>query len=66
MQQQVLEVQGAWNYLDAMPVTLSGSENRSPYATDGDYFTKPSREDVIEAVYRIMHERAPSRFPSLR
>ena len=62
---QVLEAQGAWSLLDAMPVTLCGSENRSPYATDGDYFTKPSREDVIEAVYHIMHERVPSRFPSI-
>ena len=65
MQHQVLQVQGAWPYLDAMPVTLTGAENRTPFGTDGDYFIKPSREDVIEAVYAVMREREPARFPSL-
>lgn len=66
MMQQVIEGQGAWEWLDSAPRTISAKDNRSAYATDGEYFTKPNREDVIEAVYSIMTERKPAEFPPLQ
>jgi 2-oxoisovalerate dehydrogenase E1 component len=63
MLQQVLEGQKAYEYLDAQPRTLSAKPHRSPYGSDGDYFTKPSSEDVFEAVYSMLSERDPTRFP---
>lgn len=63
MLQQVLEVQEGWGYLDAPPRTLTAAESRPPYATDGDYFVKPSREDIVRTAYDIMRERQPNDFP---
>lgn len=63
MMQQVLEEQGAYDYLDAKPRTLTAKAHRSPYGSDGDYFTKPSAEDVLECIYAILEERDPDRFP---
>ena len=56
-----------WNYnfLDSAPQTLPAKEHRPPYGKDGDYFTKPSSEDVFERVYTIMHEVNPTEYPSL-
>lgn len=65
MLQQVLEVQGAYDHLDSKPVTLCAADNRPAYAADGDYFTKPGHEDVVEAVYGIMRERRPAAFPPI-
>jgi pyruvate/2-oxoglutarate/acetoin dehydrogenase E1 component len=65
MLQQILELQKGYDYLDAQPRTLSAREHRSPYGSDGDYFTKPSVEDVVETLYEMMRERDPSRFPDL-
>ncbi len=62
MMQEILEKQGGWNYLDSAPVTLTGKEHRPAYTTDGDYFSKPSAEDVFDAVYGMMKEAVPSRF----
>ena len=62
---QVVRQQGAFMLLDAPPVVLSGGETRPAYGGDGDYFTKPSAEDVILAVHRVMEERSPARFPPL-
>ena len=39
--------------------------NSTPYGADGDYFTKPSSEDVFEKVYAMMNEVNPTKFPSL-
>ncbi len=63
MLQQVLEVQGGYDWLDAAPRTLTGKEHRPSYGSDGDYFSKPNRESVFEAVYEIMHEADPEGFP---
>jgi pyruvate/2-oxoglutarate/acetoin dehydrogenase E1 component/TPP-dependent pyruvate/acetoin dehydrogenase alpha subunit len=63
MMEQVLERQGGFDQLDAPPRTLAAQEHRTPYGTDGDYFTKPNRENVFEAVYELMHETAPERWP---
>lgn len=60
------EVQDAYRHLDSKPQTLSAKQHRPSYGTDGDYFSKPSVEDVYEKVYEIMHEANPSKFPKLR
>jgi pyruvate/2-oxoglutarate/acetoin dehydrogenase E1 component len=65
MLQQVLDNQGVYPYLDAAPQTLAAQAHRPAYSTDGDYFSKPSVEDVVEKVYQIMHESNPKKFPAL-
>jgi pyruvate/2-oxoglutarate/acetoin dehydrogenase E1 component len=63
---QVLNVQNAYEFLDSAPRTLAAKAHRPAYGTDGDYFTKPSTEDIFEAVYAVMHEANPKDFPKLR
>lgn len=63
MMQKVLEEQGGYAYLDAQPITIAAKEHRGAYGTDGDYFSKPNAEDVFEAVYALMHESNPGKFP---
>jgi Pyruvate/2-oxoglutarate dehydrogenase complex, dehydrogenase (E1) component, eukaryotic type, beta subunit len=63
--QQVLEVQNGYYHLDGQPRTLTAKAHRPPYGSDGDYFAKPSADDVIEAVYQIMHDADPRRYPAL-
>lgn len=65
MMQQVLECQNAYRYLDSGPRTLAAKAHRPPYGSDGDYFSKPSADDVIDTVYAIMSECEPGRFPAL-
>jgi 2-oxoisovalerate dehydrogenase E1 component len=64
--QKVLEEQNAWRHLDSKPQTLTAKEHRPAYGTDGDYFSKPSVEDIFEKVYAIMHESNPGKYPQLR
>ncbi len=54
--QQILEVQGGYQYLDATPSTLSAKAHRPAYGSDGDYFSKPSVEDVVEKVVGMVGE----------
>ncbi|HEX3531981.1 MAG TPA: transketolase C-terminal domain-containing protein [Thermoanaerobaculia bacterium] len=63
MFQQVLEVQGGYAWLDGAPRTLAAKEHRPAYGSDGDYWSKPNRETVFEAVYEMMHEAKPAKFP---
>ncbi len=63
---QILNVQNAFEYLDSQPKTLASKPHRPAYGTDGDYFSKPSVEDIFEAVYEIMHELSPMDYPKLR
>ena len=65
LMQQVLEEQQGYKYLDSAPRTLTAKAHRPAYASDGDYFSKPSSEDVFEAAYRIMHEARPEDYPEL-
>jgi 2-oxoisovalerate dehydrogenase E1 component len=65
MMQQVIEQQKGYYYLDAEPRTLSAQAHRPAYGTDGDYFSKPNVEDVFEAVYGIMNEVDPEKFPKI-
>jgi 2-oxoisovalerate dehydrogenase E1 component len=62
---QILVKQGAYHFLDAAPVTLSAKDHRPAYGSDGDYFSKPSIDDIVETAYNIMHEAQPAAFPSL-
>jgi pyruvate/2-oxoglutarate/acetoin dehydrogenase E1 component/TPP-dependent pyruvate/acetoin dehydrogenase alpha subunit len=63
--QQILEVQNGYQLLDGKPRTLTAKAHRTPYGSDGDYFTKPSVDDVIEMVYEMMNESNPGKFPDL-
>ena len=63
--QEILETQNGYQYLDSKPSTLSAKAHRPAYGTDGDYFSKPSSEDIFEKVYAIMHEFNPQKFKSL-
>lgn len=63
--QKILETQKGYYLLDAQPRTISGKEHRPPYGTDGDYFSKPSIDDIVETVYTMMHESNPAKFPAL-
>jgi pyruvate/2-oxoglutarate/acetoin dehydrogenase E1 component/TPP-dependent pyruvate/acetoin dehydrogenase alpha subunit len=65
MMQKVLEEQGGYYYLDSQPRTLTAKEHRPAYGSDGDYFSKPSVEDIFDAVYSIMHEVNPTQYPSI-
>jgi len=62
MMQEVLEKQGAWQFLDSPPKTLTGREHRPAYTTDGDYFSKPSAEDIFDEIYAIMKESIPEKY----
>ena len=63
--QEILETQDAYRFLDSKPQTLTAKEHRPAYGSDGDYFSKPSLEDIFEKVYEIMHESNPEQFPEL-
>lgn len=63
--QQIIDEQNGYQYLDSQPQTLASKPHRPAYGTDGDYFSKPSVEDVFEKVYAIMHEAKPTQYPSL-
>ncbi len=64
MMQQVLEKQGGYQYLDSEPKTLCSKPHRPAYGSDGDYFSKPSSDDLIQTCIEIMHEYDPKRFPN--
>ncbi len=63
---EILNTQNGYQYLDSQPKTLTAKPHRPAYGSDGDYFSKPSAEDIFEAVYAVMHEANPSDFPQLR
>jgi len=61
--QQLIEKQAAFSLLDSAPKLISAKAHRPAYGGDGDYFSKPSEDDVFEAAYAIMHETNPKKFP---
>lgn len=63
---KIMNTQKGYLYLDSQPKTLTAKEHRPAYGTDGDYFSKPSLEDIFEAVYNVMHEVNPEDYPKLR
>ena len=64
--QHIVDEQNGYQHLDSKPQTLTAKQHRPAYGTDGDYFSKPSTEDVFEKVYEMMHETDPVKFPKLR
>ena len=65
MMQKVLEEQKGYYYLDSEPRTLTAQAHRAAYGTDGDYFSNPNAEDVFDAVYNLMHDVNPSKYPKI-
>ncbi len=63
--QQILENQNGYQFLDSAPITITSKAHRPAYGSDGDYFSKPSADDVFEKVYELMHEANPQRFLKL-
>jgi len=63
--QKLMEEQQTFMHLDAAPLTITAKEHRPAYGSDGDYFSKPSVDDVFEKLYQIMHEFAPNKYPSI-
>jgi len=63
--QQIIDEQKGYKHLDSQPETLAAKAHRPAYGTDGDYFSKPSVEDIFEKVYAMMHENNPTKYPSL-
>ena len=63
---EIINTQGAYQYLDSQPKTITAQAHRPAYGTDGDYFSKPSVEDIFEAIYKVMHEVNPTDYPQLR
>ncbi|SDH12850.1 alpha-ketoacid dehydrogenase subunit alpha/beta [Mucilaginibacter gossypii] len=63
--QKIMEGQNGYYALDAQPKTLTAKEHRPPYGSDGDYFSKPSVDDVVETVYAMMNEANPSKYPAI-
>ncbi|MGE5072951.1 MAG: alpha-ketoacid dehydrogenase subunit beta, partial [Anaerolineae bacterium] len=66
MLEQVIEKQGGYYHLDSPARTLSGAEHRPAYGSDGDYWSKPNPETVFDAIYAMMHEVDPARYPPIR
>src|SRR6266498_2992914 len=66
MMQEVIEKQGGYYHLDSEPRTLSGTAHRPAYGSDGDYWSKPNVETVFDAVYELMHEVDPHRYPVIK
>ena len=61
----ILNRQNAFEYLDGKPKTITSKNHRAAYGTDGDYFSKPSIEDIFEGIYEMMHEVNPSKYKKL-
>ncbi|MFC5284650.1 alpha-ketoacid dehydrogenase subunit alpha/beta [Pedobacter alpinus] len=58
----ILERQNGYYYLDAKPETLTAKPHRTPYGSDGDYFSKPSIDDIVEKIYEIIKIEKPTEF----
>jgi len=65
MLDKILVEQKGYYHLDSAPITLSAKDHRPAYGTDGDYFSKPSIDDIVETAYGIMQEADPAAFPPI-
>ena len=63
--QQIIEKQKAFRFLDSDPLTISAENHRPPYGSDGDYFSKPSVDDMVEKIYGLFTEINPVQFPRI-
>ena len=62
---QIVNKQKGYQFLDSQPITIAAKDHRPAYGTDGDYFSKPSIEDIFEGIYAMMHEVNPSKYKNL-
>jgi 2-oxoisovalerate dehydrogenase E1 component len=65
MLDQILVKQNGYQYLDLAPQTMAAKDHRPAYGSDGDYFSKPNLDDIIEKVLDMMHDLDPQRFPKI-
>lgn len=65
MMHNVLDEQGGYYHLDSEARCLTAKEHRGAFGSDGDYFSKPNAEDIFDAVYAIMHESDPTKYPAI-
>ena len=65
MLQKVLEEQKAFQWLDCPPVTITAKEHRPAYSSDGDYFSKPSADDIFDTCWNMMYDSDPQAYPPL-
>lgn len=65
MMQKVLEEQAGYQYLDSKPLTIAAKAHRPAYGSDGDYFSKPSADDVFDVIYNLMLEVNPSKYTKI-
>ncbi|TDX94848.1 pyruvate/2-oxoglutarate/acetoin dehydrogenase E1 component [Chryseobacterium daecheongense] len=63
--QQIVEKQKAFRYLDSDPLTIAANDHRPAYASDGDYFSKPSADDMVEKIYAMFNETNPQKYPAI-
>jgi 2-oxoisovalerate dehydrogenase E1 component len=63
--EKILVEQSGYYHLDEAPQTLSAKDHRPAYGSDGDYFSKPSIDDIVEKVYEMMSKAIPNAFPAL-
>tara|TARA_R110002073_G_scaffold40547_1_gene114803 strand:+ start:9164 stop:11578 length:2415 start_codon:yes stop_codon:yes gene_type:complete len=62
---QIINKQKGYQYIDSQPITIAANDHRAAYSTDGDYFSKPSIEDIFEGIYALMHEVNPAKYNKL-
>ena len=65
MMQKVVDEQEGYYYLDSEAQCLTAKSHRGAYGSDGDYFSKPNEEDIFDAVYEIMREADPEKYPAI-
>ena len=60
---KLINEQEVFEYLDNKPYCLTAKNHRTAYGTDGDYFSKPSIDDIFDFIYEIMNDTNPTSFP---
>ena len=65
MLDQILVKQNGYQHLDLAPQTMAAKDHRPAYGSDGDYFSKPNLDDIIEKVLDMMHDLDPESFPKI-
>ena len=64
MLNEVINKQKGYYHLDSQPITLTAKEHRPAYGSDGDYFSKPNVDEIIDAIYNMMKESNPTKYPN--
>ena len=64
MLNEVINKQKGYYHLDSQPITLTAKEHRPAYGSDGDYFSKPNVDEIVDTVYNMMKESNPTKYPN--